>query len=312
MRKTVASVVSLCVFAFSYGALGDNSTPGKIVVSQAALPAPVPQKAAYIPQQIPQGEAAPSAPSKELGAIVFSAPPRESPRVGQDTYRPIAEYLTKLLGKKVVYSHPGTWGVYRTKMVQGSYDLIFDGPHFNSYRAEKLSHNILIKIPGHRDFAIIVKKDAKFDNVPRLAGRTFCTHAPPNLGTLILLSQYTNPARQPVIINTKGWKSIYDGVMSGQCVAGILPGANLRKYDTAGRAKILYRSPAMPDQAFSAGPRLSPEDQAKIAQVLVSPDAAHATAKLRTRFRGGNSLAVANNNEYKGLGEFLKDEWGYY
>lgn len=312
MRKTVTSVVSFCVFAFSHGALGDNSTPGKIIVSQAAVAAPVPQKAAFIPQQIPLGTAAPFAPSEELGAIVFSAPPRESFQVGKDTYEPIAEYLTKALGKKVVYSHPGTWGVYRTKMVQGSYDLVFDGPHFNSYRADKLSHNILVKIPGSRDFAIIVKKGANFDSVLRLAGRTFCTHAPPNLGTLILFSQFTNPARQPVIINTKGWKSIYDGVMSGQCVAGILPGANLRKYDTAGSAKILFRSPAMPDQAFSAGPRLSPEEQTKIAQVLVSPDGARATEKLRTRFRGGNSLAVANNNEYKGIAEFLKDEWGYY
>ena len=192
-------------------------------------------------------------------------------------------------------------------------DIVFDGPHFNSYRMEKLNHNILVKIPERHEFVVIVRKDkASFDTVQQMAGRTFCAHAPPNLATLVLLSKFDNPSRQPVIVSTNGWDKIYDGVVSGKCVGGVLPALNLKKYDQAGLTKIVFKTQAMPNQAFSAGPRVSLEDQAKIAQALASPDAAGPTEKLRAAFKVGNSFALASNQEYQGLAEYLRNEWGYY
>ena len=247
-------------------------------------------------------------------AIIFTAPPRENPLAGKAKYGPVADYLTRVLNKKVVYRHPGTWGVYRTKMLKGEYDIIFDGPHFNSYRAEKLKHNILVKIPIRHEFVVIVKKGKnRYNGIDQLAGRTFCTHAPPNLGTLTLLSQFPNPSRQPAIINTKGWKNIYNGVQSGKCTAGILPIINLRKYDAAGtHTSIVWKNRALPNQAFSAGPRLSNKEQKKIALALVSSSASAATSKLRAAYRVGKKFELATNQEYVGVSEYLKNEWGYY
>ena len=257
-------------------------------------------------------ESLPERIASDEGALVFAAPPRETSKQGNEIYQPIAEYLSKVIGKKIVYTYPGTWGVYRTEMLKGSYDLIFDGPHFNSYRMEKLNHNILVKIPERHEFAVIVRKEQKFSALSQMAGYTFCTHAPPNLGTLVLLSQFDNPARQPVIVNTKGWENIYDGVVSGKCVGGVLPFANLKKYDRSGVTRMVFKTQAMPNQAFSAGPRISLQDQAKIAQALTSPDATAPTAKLRSAYRVGDSFALANNQEYRGLAEYLRNEWGYY
>ena len=251
--------------------------------------------------------------AEQQNVIVFTAPPRETLEEATEIYKPVADFLSKTLGKRVEYTYPGTWGVYRTEMLKGGYDIVFDGPHFNSYRMEKLSHNILVKIPERHEFTVIVKKDqAEFRNLKQMAGRTFCTHAPPNLGTLVLLSQFDNPSRQPMIINTKGWDKIYAGVISGKCVAGVLPALNLKKYDQAGLTRIIYKGQAMPNQAFSAGPRVTPEDQEKIAHALVSPEAGQATAKLRTAYKVGDSFALANNQEYRGLAEYLRNEWGYY
>ena len=246
--------------------------------------------------------------------IVFAAPPRENSAAGEAKYGPVADYLTKVLKKKVVYKHPGTWGVYRTEMLKGKYDIVFDGPHFNSYRAENLKHNILVKIPVRHEFVVIVKKGGRqFTDIDQLAGRTFCTHAPPNLGTLTLLSQFPNPSRQPAIINTKGWKNIFNGVQSGKCTAGILPIINLRKYDAGSvMANIVWKNRALPNQAFSAGPRLSNRDQRKIATALVSRNARNATAKLRAAYRVGDKFEMATNQEYLGVSEYLKNEWGYY
>ncbi|WP_096361531.1 phosphate/phosphite/phosphonate ABC transporter substrate-binding protein [Sulfuricaulis limicola] len=249
---------------------------------------------------------------EEQEALVFTAPPRETPEAGIEIYQPVADYLSQAIGKKVRYKHPGTWGVYRTEMLKGSYDIIFDGPHFNSYRLEKLSHNILVKIPERHEFAVIVRKDKPFQNLSQMAGRSFCTHAPPNLGTLVLLSQFDNPSRQPVIISTNGWENIYNGVASGKCAGGVLPMANLKKVDKANIAKVIFKTAAMPNQAFSAGPRVSLEDQMKLAQALASPDAAVPTEKLRTAYKVGDGFALANNQEYQGLAVYLRNEWGYY
>ena len=248
----------------------------------------------------------------DQNTLVFTAPPRETPEAGIDIYQPVAEYLSKAIGKKIVYKHPGTWGVYRTEMLKGGYDIVFDGPHFNSYRMENLNHNILVKIPERHEFTVIVRKDQKITGLQQMAGRTFCAHAPPNLGTLVLLSQFDNPSRQPSIVNAKGWSEVYEGVVSGKCAGGILPALNLKKLDHAGLTKVVFKTEAMPNQAFSAGPRVSMEDQTRIAQALVSPTAAMATAKLRDAYKVGDSFAPASNQEYKGLASYLKNEWGYY
>lgn len=275
------------------------ATAIKKVVFTPATPAPAKNT---LPERIVE----------EQEALVFTAPPRETPEAGIEIYQPVADYLSHAIGKKVRYKHPGTWGVYRTEMLKGSYDIIFDGPHFNSYRMEKLSHNILVKIPERHEFVVIVRKDKSFQNLSQMAGRSFCTHAPPNLGTLVLLSQFDNPSRQPVIISTNGWENIYNGVASGKCAGGVLPMANLKKVDKANIARVIFKTAAMPNQAFSAGPRVSLEDQMKLAQALASPDAAVPTEKLRAAYKVGDGFALANNQEYQGLAVYLRNEWGYY
>jgi hypothetical protein len=248
------------------------------------------------------------------GPLVFSAPPRETEHVGDEKYGPIAAYLTKVLHRKVVYEYPGTWGVYRTQMLAGDYDIVFDGPHFNSYRAQFLHHHILVTIPHKHEFAVIVRPgETQFHDLADLAGHTFCTHAPPNLGTLALLSHFPNPERQPAIVNTRGWKHIYEGVMSGLCEAGVLPIANLKAYDKTGKAaRIIFRDKVMPNQAFSAGPRVTPTEQHEIAQALISPAAEKPTAMLRSTYRVGSHFVLANNAEFKGMDRYLKGQWGYY
>jgi ABC-type phosphate/phosphonate transport system substrate-binding protein len=256
--------------------------------------------------------AAPAA--RDRQALVFSAPPRESERAGKEKYGPVAAYLSRVLHRKVVYKYPGTWGVYRTEMLRGDYDIVFDGPHFISYRIDRLHHNALVTIPVKHEFAVIVRAGEKrFHRLDDLAGHTFCTHAPPNLGTLTLLSHFPNPARQPAIVNTKGWGNIYAGVISGRCEAGVIPIANLKKFDKTGKAThMVFHSRIMPNQAFSAGPRVSPREQHAIAAALVSDEADAPTAELRATYRVGDHFELANNKEFAGMDKYLRDQWGYY
>ncbi|MEK6550484.1 MAG: PhnD/SsuA/transferrin family substrate-binding protein [Pseudomonadota bacterium] len=244
--------------------------------------------------------------------LVLSAPPRETAEDGKSIYQPVAEYLSTVIGRRVVYQHPGSWGLYRTTMLRGGYDLVFDGPHFNSYRIEKLNHNVLVRIPAIHEFVVIARQGSEFRHMSDLAGRRICTHAPPNLGTLVLLSHFENPARQPVIRDTTGWNEIFTGVTSGRCDAGVMPLTNLKQFDPSNRMTVLFKSKPMLNQALSAGPRLSSVEQNKISAALLSPEAAGPTARLRAEYKVGPSFAAATNRQYEGLSNYLRNEWGYY
>ena len=250
----------------------------------------------------------------ESNELVLSAAPREEDDEAAALYGPLAEFMSKAIGRPVVFRYAGNWGVYQGLMQKGAYDLVFDGPHFNSWRVENARHNMLLKVPGEHVFVVVVKKDNdKIRELKQLAGRTLCAHAPPNLGTLTALNEFDNPARQPLIVNTDGWKNIYDGMLANKCVAATLPLKALEKFEKDGnqKTKIIFRGATLPDNALSAGPRVTPSEQEKIARALLSPEGEKATAKLRGKYAYNKPFVAANNKEFAGLGTYLKNEWGY-
>jgi ABC-type phosphate/phosphonate transport system substrate-binding protein len=246
--------------------------------------------------------------------LVLSAPPRDSADEGIKRFGPIAEYLSKALNRKVVYRHPSTWGGYQADMQRGNYDIVFDGPHFNGWRIEKLRHNVLVRLPGDFVYTAVVRRDdSSTSHIKQLAGHKICAHAPPNLGTLIMYNHFDNPARQPVVVVTDGYDKIYKALLDGKCDAAMLPLHSVEKYDPNGEhVRIVMRTRAMPEQAFSAGLRLSPAEQSRIAEALLSPAAAGALAKFFAAYGVGKGFVPAANSEYAGLGEYLLSVWGYY
>jgi ABC-type phosphate/phosphonate transport system substrate-binding protein len=93
----------------------------------------------------------------------------------------------------------------------------------------------------------------------------------------------------------------------------VLPVGHVKKSDKDGtRTRIVFQGKPLPNQAFSAGPRLSAEEQGKIAQALLAPEADAALAKFREAYSLGKQLVRAHNEEYANLGQYLKDQWGYY
>jgi Flp pilus assembly secretin CpaC len=127
-----------------------------------------------------------------------------------------------------------------------------------------------------------------------------------------VLNEFDNPMRQPLIVSTDSWDNIYRGMQSGRCTAAILPARNLAALDPQGMAtRVVFKAKAYPNQAFSAGPRVSPEDQVKITRALSAPNARTATAKLRAAYALNGDFQIAAKDEYAGVASILKDTWGY-
>ena len=55
----------------------------------------------------------------EKGDLIFSAAPRGTREASIKKYVPLSEYLSKAIGKKIVYQYPGTWTEYQGKMQKG-------------------------------------------------------------------------------------------------------------------------------------------------------------------------------------------------
>ena len=245
--------------------------------------------------------------------FVFSAPPRETEAEGKAIYRPIAELLMRATGREFIYRHPGNWLTYQKDMTEGNYDLIFDGPHFVSWRIQQIGHTPLLKLPQQHIWMVITRaKETRVKELSDLAGRKVCVHAPPNFGTLTLLSLFPNPARQPYMINIRGWKNAYNGVIEGKCEGAILPITHYKKLDPETKhTRLLHQHTPYPNQAFTAGPRLDPKMREVIVKALMSDRGKQATANLRKRFCKDKDIVPASNEEHKDIALVLKDYIGF-
>lgn len=246
--------------------------------------------------------------------LVFTSPPRGAEANEATVYQPIADYLSEAIGKKIVYEHPDNWLTYQYKMQKGGYDLVFDGPHFLSWRMAKLGHEPLVKFPGKLAFVVIAHKDNdRVNEVKDLAGRTVCGMAPPNLATLTMYSLFENPARQPLIIEARSFKQAYQDLVAKKCVGAALRDAAFNKLDKdKNAAKVLFHSKGVPNQAFSAGPRFTAEDKAKMVKALLAPEAKVKLAKFLEQFNmKDKELLAANRAEFEGIAVLLRDTYGF-
>ena len=244
--------------------------------------------------------------------LILSSAPRDTKEKEEAIYKPLTDFLTQALGQKVTFRHGDNFLVYQSEMRKGTYDIVFDGPHFVGWRMAKLNHVPLVKFPGKLAFVLAVKKDAgKIDTLKDMGGRTICAFPPPNLATLTVLDEFDNPARQPMLLESSSFPETYKKMVAGKCLGAILQKKLFEELDKEKQAaKVLFASKPLPNQAFSAGPRVKPEVRTKIVDALLSAEGLAASEKMREVFKAPK-FEAASVEEYQGLGRLLRNEWGF-
>jgi ABC-type phosphate/phosphonate transport system substrate-binding protein len=245
--------------------------------------------------------------------LIFSAPPRESKKIGLELYQPIADYLSKVLNRKVIYQYPDNWFNYQNNMKNGAYDIIFDGPHFVSWRIAHLDHQVLLKLPGSLEFLVIADANNKQLNKPKdVIGKNFCGMSPPHLSSLTFLGTFSNPVTHPRVHGIKGGMSkVFEAFNEDKCPAAVLRKnyyKNALTQQQRSNLKIIYNSKSLPNQAISVSKRLSPKEKRKIANALTKGDGAVSTQAILKRFTDYKTTTFikTNNKEYKGYNRFLE------
>lgn len=247
-------------------------------------------------------------PLNTLAEYVFTAPPRETVDRGFEIYKPIADFLSRKTGESFVYKHPESWAEYSRGMQNKEYDLVFDGPHFVSWRIEHIQHDVVAKLPQLQIWRVVVARDnVSVKELDDLVGKKICAPKSPNFGMLTMMSHYPNPDKEPVHVITKGWKDGYNGVVQGKCVAAVIPLTNHRKFDPKEeRTRAIHTHLPYPNQAFTSASTITPNLKEKIVTALLSEQGQTAMSRLRDRFTRGAELVSAENEEYEGISMVLK------
>lgn len=245
-------------------------------------------------------------------ALIMTAPPREKPSAGKLLYGPLATAIGDVLGVKVIYKHPGNWLRYQRNMRNGEYDIVFDGPHFASWRIEHLGHKTLVKLPGSLDFFLVVNKsDVAIKKSSNLIGKKICGISPPNLSTLSVLAKFDNPVRQPVILGIRGGMGkVLKRFNAGACRAAVFRNAFFYKKISKkqqGKLRILFESDSLPNQVITVSNRISKSQRDRLATAIMYGKAAKAAKALIKRFGGkAKSFVPAKMEEYQDARNLLE------
>jgi ABC-type phosphate/phosphonate transport system substrate-binding protein len=224
---------------------------------------------------------------------VLSAPPRETPAQGQRMYGRLAEFLTGVLGKPVVYEHPGDWNTYARNMREGRYDILFDAPHFAAWRLEKQGAQPLVKLPGVINFVLVTHVAETGLNGPAdLVGRQVCLLPSPSLGAVSAYAMYPNPVQQPEFVAMNGsWVDVADAVARGDCKAGVVRKndyQNLISAETRGVIKVVGETRELTNQGITVSDRVPTVDRDEMLIALTGPAGLAAAEMLVKRFSAAN------------------------
>ena len=239
--------------------------------------------------------------SSASAELVLTAPPRESADVGHKIYGPMAAQLTELLGEKVVYQQPKGWLFYQRDMRADKFDIIFDGPHFISWRIQQFDHTPVAKLPGKLGFVIITAKDhTEINGVEDLINIPVCGIAPPNLSTLTVLAEFDNPVRQPRLIAVKGGvKGVYKSFKDGNCKAAILRDKYFDKKlpeQERNGLKIIFKSVPVTNQGVTVSRRVSEAKRAQIAAALTKVSEGAAPILKRFSPKAAKMIPASKDN----------------
>jgi len=249
----------------------------------------------------------------QAGPLILTSPPRESQAAGEQLFVPLAKYLSELTGRNIIYRHPGNWMKYQRDMRRNEFDVVFDGPHFASWRIKYFDHVPVAKLPGTLQFYLVTNIKKSNINIPKdIAAKRVCVIPPPNLSSLVLLARTDGPAREPILETVKGgMDKVYQALEQGECEAAMFTTMHFNKKlseEERSQLKIIYTSPELPNQVITVSDRLTTAQQQKIADALTNGDGVAVTQSITKSFAGPQTISFVRviNGEYQGYSELLE------
>lgn len=245
--------------------------------------------------------------------LIFGTAPTSSEADTKKNYAQMLDFLSRAIGRPVALKTAANYQAYQTDMRNGEYDLAFDGPPFVSWRMERLDHEPLVKLPSEIKIVVIKRDDSRYNTLEELAVHNVstCVVPPPNTLTLIFLSYFPHPARQPNLLPIEGFKNIEKCLRDGRGQIAVFRDLYWKRMDQTGLSVMFEPGVGYPERTITAGPNVSAEVRVKIIEALTSDDGATASKDVLSRFQR-DKFVKANPEDYKGLDDMLRPVWGFH
>lgn len=244
--------------------------------------------------------------------IVLAIQPVLSEGQTRKAFLPLAQYLGKVTGKKIIVVTRPNFMSYWSKMVAGQKNIIyFDAAHFTAFRARKQGYHVLAKIPDSVSYTLVVRDaDMVFDPSELIAKR-IATLGSPSIGAARLGSMFPNPTRQPIIVEVENSQKGIQMLLDNQVYAAIIPTPIVSQAMVEGVAiSVVSTTEPIPHIALSASPDIDPVTVEKIRRALITAQTQE-SGKMMLKKIGFPRFNPADNKIYAGQDNVLKDYWGY-
>lgn len=248
----------------------------------------------------------------EPGDLVLIIQPILTEEQTQRAYLPLAEYLSKIAGKRVVIrTLPNFLAYWEIARQDSGYHLVLDAAHFTDYRAQKMGFKVLAKVPDTVSYSLIVGSGALVIDPIELVGRTVATPGAPSIGAARLNAMYPNPVRQPIILDSGTAEEGIQMVLKNKAQAAIVPTPLVsQQMAQGGGISVVTTTEPIPHIALSASPKLEADVREKIRAAMVN---AANTEDGKKMLKGINfeRFDPASEQIYTGHSNILKEYWGY-
>ncbi len=255
--------------------------------------------------------------SSAQATYILSAPPRETPEKGAAMYQPLADLLSEVLAEPVRYQHPGNWGQYARDVQNGNYDIVFDGPHFASWRMVNIQHTPLVTLAGNLHFFVFARtSDSDINGLDDLKFGKVCAIASPNLTAVMVMAQFDGVSSPNIIPAKGGMKGVFDRFAEGDCRAAVLRDDFVTKLDEEKLKDIkpIFESPSYPNQGITVGPKVPTDKHNLLIEALTSERGKKAAQALLERFGDPDKqyFIKVDPARFQGLNKLLEGVvWGW-
>lgn len=226
----------------------------------------------------------------------------------EHAFKPLAEYLSKKIGYKIHVKTESNFLTYWERMRRGKdFDLVLDAAHFTDYRDKQQGYEVLAKVPDTVSFSLVTGGDLLLFEASELIGKSVASAPSPSLAGVRMAEIYSNPLRQPVLIQAKNFEDALDLLHHGKIDAALVP-TPLVNGDTS--VNTVMTTKPVPHMAFSVSPHIDAKTKKAIRHALLNA-VNDKEGKIMLQKMHYARFQPANNAMYNGYSDLLEGVWGY-
>jgi len=230
----------------------------------------------------------------------------------RQAFQPLAQYISKVTGKRISVTTVPNFMSYWSKIVAGQKNIIYlDAAHFTAYRARKQGYKVLAKIPDTVSYSLIVRDADMVFEPSELTAKRIATLGSPSIGAARLGSMFPNPSRQPIIVEVADSQKAISMLLDKKVHAAIIPTPIVSQAMTNGvPINVVTTTEPIPHIALSASPDIDKATVDKIRRAIISAQQ-KPEGKAMLKKIGFSRFNPTTATVYVGQDNILKTYWGY-